>query len=112
MASNLLVTLILSVVSWALYYAYCLAVNYQTARKVGVPLLVLPISPQNVLWIIVGKYLIPLFKRLPFGNGTFTRFNYHGWQSNDHGKAHLELDDTFITVTPGKNGSWCAMLKF
>lgn len=103
MVNHLLATLPISLVGWVLYSAYCLALNYQIARKVGVPLVVIPISPENVLWIIAGNYLIPLFKRLPFGNGTFTRFNRHGWQTSDNGKAHLELGDAFITVTPGKN---------
>lgn len=103
MANNLLVTLLMSIFGWVLYCAYCLALNYQVARKVGVPLIVIPISPENVLWIIVGKYLIPLFKCVPFGNGSFTRFNRHGWQTSDNGKAHLDFGDAFITVTPGKN---------
>lgn len=103
MANSLLVTLLMSLVGWVLYCAYCLALNYQSARKVGVQLVVIPISPENILWIIIGKYLIPLFERLPFGNGTFTRFNRHGWQTRDNGKAHLDLGDAFITVTPGKN---------
>lgn len=103
MVNDLLVILPISLLGWVLYSAYCLALNYQIARIVGVPLVVIPISPENVLWIIAGNYLIPLFKRLPFGNGTFTRFNRHGWQTSDNGKAHLELGDAFITVTPGKN---------
>ena len=103
MVNNLLVTLLIFPVGWVLYCAYCLALNYQIARKVGVSLVVLPISPENYLWILIGKYLTPLFERLPFGNGTFTRFNRHGWQTNDNGRAHLDLGDAFITVTPGKN---------
>ena len=77
MVNDLLVILPISLLGWVLYSAYCLALNYQIARKVGVQLVVIPISLENVLWIIARNYLIPLFKRLPFGNGTFTRFNRH-----------------------------------
>lgn len=103
MANNLPVTLIMLVVSWIIYCAYCLALNYRIARKVGVALIVILISLDNVVWIIIEKYFIPLFKRLPFENGIFTRVNRHDWQANDYDKAHLNLDDAFITVTPEKN---------
>lgn len=34
---------------WLLYSTWCITVNYRTARVVGVPLVVIPISPENVL---------------------------------------------------------------
>ncbi len=103
MANNLLLMLLISPIGWLLYQVYCLAHNYRIARTVGVRLVVLPISPDNIVWILVWKYFIPLFQRVPFGNGNFTRFNRHGWQVNDDGKAHLEFGDVFITVTPKQN---------
>lgn len=103
MAHHVLFTLFLPPVAWLLYTLWCIGVNYRIARMVGVPLVVIPISPENVLWIILGKYLLPYIELLPFGNGTFTRFCRWGWQTSDNGKAHLELGDAFIAVTPGKN---------
>jgi hypothetical protein len=103
MASYLVILLLMMPVGWILYCAYCLARNYLIARKVGVSMVIVPISPENILWIIIGNHLIPFFKRLPFGNGTFTRFTYYGWQSKENCAAHLDFGDAFITVTPGKN---------
>jgi hypothetical protein len=103
MVIHLLVALLISPVGLLLYQVYCLALNYRIARRVGVPLVVLPFSLDNVLWILVGKYFIPLFERLPFGNGNFTRFSRHGWSVKDDGKAHLEFGDIFIIVTPKRN---------
>lgn len=103
MVIHILTTLLLPPAAWLLYTVWCIVFNYRIARRVGVPIVVIPISPENLLWIIVGKYLLPYFERLPFGNGTFTRFCRYGWQISDNGRAHRELGDAFITVTPGKN---------
>jgi hypothetical protein len=40
---------------WTAYSWYCLWVNYISARKIGVPLRVMPISHENPLWMIVDK---------------------------------------------------------
>lgn len=103
MAHHVFFTLFLPPVAWLLYTLWCLGLNYWIARMVGVPLVVIPISPENVLWIILGKYLLPYIELLPFGNGTFTQFCCWGWQTSDNGKAHLKFGDAFIAVTPGKN---------
>ena len=89
--------------AWIFYGWYCLLLNYLQARKIGVPLVILPISHENPLWMIVDKTFIPLFKSLPFGSGAFTRYNWRGWEFEDKNKSHLELGDVFIAVTPGKN---------
>lgn len=42
-------------------------------------------------------------RHIPFGSGTFTRFNWRGWEIQDRYRAHQELGDAIIFVTPGKN---------
>ncbi|PQE02867.1 cytochrome P450 protein [Rutstroemia sp. NJR-2017a BBW] len=80
-----------------------LAVNYNKARKIGLPLVILPIDSGNPLWMSIDTKVLPFFRRLPFGFQNFTRFNYRGWEIHDRYKAHQELGDAFILVTPGKN---------
>lgn len=90
--------------AYILHSWYCLLLNYLTARKIGVPLVVIPISHENPLWMLVDKKIfIPLFKRFPFGSGSFTRYNWRGWEFEDKNRSHLELGDVFVLVTPGRN---------
>ena len=51
----------------------------------------------------VDTQFIRLFKKSPFGNGRFTRFNWRGWEIQDRYRTHQELGDAFVFVTPGKN---------
>ncbi|TVY16155.1 Cytochrome P450 4d8 [Lachnellula arida] len=90
--------------AWAAYSWYCLLLNYLRARKFGIPLRVIPISHENPLWMVVDKKIfIPLFERLPFGNGNFTRYNWRGWEFADKYRSHFEMGDLFMLVTPGRN---------
>ena len=103
MASIIPLLSALSPLAWIAYCAYHLGANYLVATRIGVPIIIIPISPDNPLWVIGGKYFMPLFEWLPFGNGNFTRFCRHGWQVYDRCNAHLELGDAFVAVTPGQN---------
>ena len=103
MANNALIMLLMPPVAWLLYCAYCLALNYRLAREVNISLIVLLISSNNILWILMRKYLISLFQWLSFDNDNFTRFNRHDWQINDDAKVHLKFDDAFIIVTSEQN---------
>ena len=87
----------------ASYLLYGLLTNYNAARKTGLPLVVLPVDCGNPLWLIIDRKVAQLVRRLPFGSGTFTRFNWRGWEIWDRYRAHQELGDGIIFVTPGKN---------
>lgn len=80
-----------------------LARNYREARKVGLPIIIVPISPENPIWMIHARYLLPIVQYIPFGNGYFTRFCHIGWEFDEKSRAHLELGDAFMFATPGKN---------
>ena len=108
MASIALAVIALLPLAWVFYCIYRLGINYSIASKIGVPLIIIPISPDNPLWVIGGKYFLPFFERLPLGDGRFTRFCRHGWQVYDKCKAHLEIGDTFVAVTPGQNWLYVA----
>ena len=87
----------------AVYTAFRLLRNYLIARKVGMPIRIIPIDPENPLWMVLDKrFFIPLFEKLPFGPGNFTRFNWRGWEFADKYRAHEEMGDVFMMVTPGR----------
>ena len=90
--------------AWSCYSAYCLLANYWKIRHIGLPIRIIPISPENPLWMIVDKSVfIPLFEQIPFGTGNFTRYNWRGWEFKDKARSHLEMGDAFVVVTPGRN---------
>ena len=98
----ILVPVALSLVS-VLYVLYGLLVNYNAARKTGLPTIVLPFDCGNPLWLIIDRKVMQWVRRLPFGPGTISRFNWRGWEIWDHYRAHQELGDAIFFVTPGKN---------
>jgi hypothetical protein len=101
---NVLLLCLLPPAAWTVYSWYCLLLNYLRARKIGVPVVIIPISHGNLLWMIVDKkFFIPVFERLPFGSGSFVRYNWRGWEFQDKNKSHLELGDVFVIANPGRN---------
>lgn len=91
------------VLSCAFYVLYGLLINYNAARKTGLPLVILPFDCGNPLWMIIDRKVVQWVRHIPFGSGTFTRFNWRGWEIWDRYRAHQELGDGIIFVTPGKN---------
>ncbi|RYC61640.1 hypothetical protein CHU98_g4574 [Xylaria longipes] len=102
-AALLIWLLIASTLTWTAYSWICLWQNYQSARKLGIPLRILPISHGNPFWMIVDRRIIRYIRRLPFGNCSFTRYNWRGWEIGDRCRSHLEMGDIYMQVTPGKN---------
>ena len=82
---------------------WSLARNYRVARKIGLPVIIVPISPENPIWMILARKVLPVLQYGPFGNGTFSRFCRVGWEFDEKARAHLELGDAFVFATPGKN---------
>lgn len=87
---------------YSLYSIYCLVRNYNAAKKTGVPIRILPVSPDNPLWLLLGNPLAHFIKSI-FGETNLTRFGIRAWIFYDKSRAHLEIGDYFILVTPGKN---------
>ncbi|PQE22650.1 cytochrome P450 protein [Rutstroemia sp. NJR-2017a BVV2] len=94
---------LIPLLAWPIYVLCCLGLNYRKARKIGLPLVVLPIDCGNPLWMSVDTTILPFFRRLPFRYNNFIRFSYRGWEIHDRYRAHQEFGDAFIFVTPGKN---------
>lgn len=79
--------------------------NYQKARKVGVPIRIVIISPLNPIWMLLDRRVLSFVRRLPFGLGdnSFTRYNWRGWEVEDRCKTHEELGDAFILCSSYRN---------
>jgi len=99
--------LLLLPVTYLIWLAHRLITNYAIARRVGVPVVVIPVDPESPLWMLTSDYLGPFTDRvlswIPFGSGSFTRYAHRGWDVHDRAKSFLELGDAFILVTTGKN---------
>lgn len=97
------IVLILSLIAaYSLYSVYSLLKNYAVAKTVGVPIRILPVSPENPLWLLLGTPLAR-FIQCTFGQTNLTRFGIRAWIFYDKNRAHLEIGDYFIVVTPVKN---------
>lgn len=85
------------------YNAYCLLLNYRRASELNIPIAVVPISPDNPLWIALQTGLSPIFRYVPLEKISFTRYCRLGWEFHDRYKTHQRLGDEWILVTPAKN---------
>ncbi|KAL1876453.1 hypothetical protein Daus18300_002697 [Diaporthe australafricana] len=99
-----------ALIAWTFYCNLCLLQNYLVARKIGVPLRVIPIDHVNPLWMLVDTKVLSLFKKLPgvLGDNSFTRYNFRTWEIHDRYGSHHEMGDAFIMVTPGRNWLYLA----
>ena len=88
-------------VAWVVYSAPTLAINYHRARGMNIPLVVVPVSPMNVLWIgFFEPLLFSIINRLPFRHGNFSRCGRRGWHFHDKAACHLQLGNAWAIVTP------------
>lgn len=84
--------------------------NYMAARKMDVPIRIIPIDHTNPIWMLVDRIVLTVLKRLlPFTAKTsFTRYNFRGWELGDRYQSHHELGGAFVLVTPGRNWLYLA----
>lgn len=89
----------------ALHSGWCLGQNYLKARKVGIPVRVIPISHNNPIWMLLDRSILSLVKCLPFGLGknSFTRYNFRGWELQDRYRSHGEMGPVWMHVTSVRN---------
>lgn len=92
---------LLVTITATLHYAFCLYRNYLAARKIGVPIRIIPIDHVNPLWLVVDRRVLSALKQLPgwLGNNSFTRYNYRGWEVPDRYFSHRELGDAYVLVS-------------
>jgi cytochrome P450 len=100
---SVILAILLPVVLFVVSTAWSLLRNYAIARKVGLPIVIVPISPENPLWMLLARCVLPILQYVPFGNGHFSRFCHIGWEFDEKARAHVEFGDAFMFATPGKN---------
>lgn len=95
-------TVSLLVTAYTFYSSFCLLRNYLAARKIGVPVRIIPVDHINPIWYLFGQQVVSLLKRVGFDNN-ITRYNYLGFEIPLRWKAHQELGDAYILCSPAKN---------
>lgn len=96
---------LLLTLAYTLYSSICLLRNYISARKIGVPVRIIPIDHINPLWTLVNQRVVFLLRRLPFGlgNNNITKYNYLGFEIPLRWKSHEQMGDAFILCSPSRN---------
>ena len=75
---NAAITLVGLYVSTLVYY---FVRNFYYARKIGLPFILLPFDPNNIVWLLIGVPLKPILKRLlPSAIWDRLAITIHGWQ--------------------------------
>lgn len=77
--------------------------NHAIARQIGLPIVIVPISPENPIWMMLARHIVPWLKYVPFGNGNFSKFAHVGWEWELKYQAYREFGDALLMVSPGKN---------
>ncbi|KAF7943631.1 uncharacterized protein EAE97_005702 [Botrytis byssoidea] len=90
--------------TWGARNIYKLYQNYISPKKIGVPIIILPLSPQNPIWMLLADIIVPLFQKLSITRSwPLIRFGRRAWGFKDKAQIHLEIGDIFIMVTADKN---------
>ena len=103
MADSLILFLSSLPVIWLLWILSSWLANFKSARRLNIPIFISPGSSISPIWMILRKPILPLLKALPFGLGSFTRFDYMGWTQDDKYRIHEQFGDVIILVTPTGN---------
>ncbi|KAL8831430.1 MAG: hypothetical protein Q9191_000874 [Dirinaria sp. TL-2023a] len=103
MAAQLITCLGIAFLAALIWTLFTLLRNYVVARRIGLPIVVSPITPLNPFWLICYRVFPSVLhlKRLPFGLGRWARCTYTSWTFDDKCALHDELGDLFSIVSSG-----------
>ncbi|KAF5983168.1 cytochrome P450 monooxygenase [Fusarium bulbicola] len=74
---------------------------WRKAKAIGLPVLVTPIDPSNVPYLLCSSFLEPLLRKiLPIGLGNFVEYNSRDWNYEQIHDLQERIGDTFIIVSP------------
>lgn len=96
--------------TFVIHNFYCLLLNYRIARKIGIPVIVLPASPDNPVWMLTSGAVLRIVKSI-FGESSVTRYGLFGWEYYDKYRIHLEFGDAVVLVTPAHNWIYVCIAK-
>ena len=102
MAYSLLLLPLLFLLMVLLHNAYCLFINWTITRKSGIPYLMIPVSPDNPVWMLIGEHVLGVIRSV-FGQNTITRYTRLGWEYYDKNRLHLLHGDLVMLVSPQRN---------
>jgi hypothetical protein len=85
--------------TWSLI---CLHINYTRAKRIGIPLVRLPIDPLNVFFQVFESHVWALLDRLPLKAflPRWTKYARRGWFFEDKAETSLRLGKIWGLVTP------------
>lgn len=88
--------------AYLIWSLICLETNYTRAKRIGIPLVRLPIDPLNILFQVFESHVWALLDRLPLkavlpGWTTYAR---RGWFFEDKAETSLRLGKIWGIVTP------------
>jgi cytochrome P450 len=81
--------------------AYGLLINYQKARKIGLPIFLSPIAPLNPLFWIIGPFIFPILRRMPEPFSSWALYGQMFWQFEDKQQSAEKFGPAWTLVTPG-----------
>lgn len=87
---------------WFLHRTYKLFANYKAARAFDIPIILLPVSFEEIWWMP----LRPLFswvEYLPFGFGDWYIYTTMGWPTEDGARTSKRLGENFVLCSPAGN---------
>ncbi|KAK1528222.1 hypothetical protein CPAR01_12780 [Colletotrichum paranaense] len=88
---------------WALY------TNYRSALTVGLPIIICPYDPENLIHVVLSVPFRPLLKRfLPPTFFATVELTVVGWEFRDKSSVHDRVGPAFMLVTTGLNQLICA----
>ncbi|KAI4152239.1 MAG: hypothetical protein LQ340_003032 [Diploschistes diacapsis] len=89
------------------YYIYSFTTCYAAARKIGLPILLTPVTTKNILWLLFGPPLHPLLQQiLPQWLFLRIEMSLRGRESRLGNKARSMVGQSFLLVGPGTLELW------
>ena len=95
---------------YVLSYFATLYKHYREGRATGLPLVVCPINPDNIIYMIISVPIRPLLERvLPEWIYFGIRPSIYGWEFRDRYQiTHPKVGDSFLLVSSGSPVLWIA----
>ena len=86
--------------AYLLWSLVAMELNYRRAASMGLPLVRLPVDPQNTFWLVTESIFWRVLDTFPVDWGTFRRYSRRGWQFHDKAESHLHYGPVWAVVTP------------
>ena len=90
------------IIVYNLYRAYNLFCNYLIARKLGVPIIIIPVGWQDDWWLLSCESF-RWITRLPSFLSYWYTFSHVAWAQEERWKPHRKYGDVFVICSPVAN---------